>query len=139
MRILVVSKFYPPVLGGVEVTVKELCEEFVRRGHEVTAVVMTKGSAAEESLNGVRVLRFPVDARWLGGLNRPVQSYLSKELDPGRFDIVHVHYPFFGTAEILACKRLCMHPRLVLQYHFDVVGQSLSAHLAASNCSPACW
>jgi glycosyltransferase involved in cell wall biosynthesis len=45
------------------------------------------------------------------------------------YDIIHVHYPFFGTAEILALRRLFARPRIVLQYQFDVVGQALSAHL----------
>jgi glycosyltransferase involved in cell wall biosynthesis len=45
------------------------------------------------------------------------------------YDIIHVHYPFFGTAEILALKRLFAPPPIVLQYQFDVVGQAFSAQL----------
>ena len=40
----------------------------------------------------------------------------------GGFDVVHLHYPFFGTAELLAVRRLLGGPRLVLQYQMDVVG-----------------
>jgi len=47
----------------------------------------------------------------------------------GSHDIVHVHYPFFGTAEIVALKRLLVRSRVVLQYQFDVVGQSFWAHV----------
>jgi glycosyltransferase involved in cell wall biosynthesis len=47
----------------------------------------------------------------------------------GRFDIVHLHYPFFGTAELLAARRLLGRPRLVLQYQMDVVGVHWKARL----------
>lgn len=40
----------------------------------------------------------------------------------GQFDILHVHYPFFGTAELLAARRWLGRTRLVLQYQMDVVG-----------------
>jgi len=91
LRILVVSKFYPPVIGGVEVTVKELCEQYVKQGHGVTAAVMTKGDFLEERINGVRVLRFPLDKLFHGSLNRGVASFMRKELDKSHYDIVHIH------------------------------------------------
>jgi glycosyltransferase involved in cell wall biosynthesis len=91
LRILVVSKFYPPVIGGVEITVKELCEQYVRQGHDVTAVVMTKGAYVEEQSNGVRVLRYPQDRLFWGSLNRGAASYMRKELDAAHYDIVHIH------------------------------------------------
>lgn len=91
MRILVVSKFYPPVIGGVEITVKELCEQYVKQGHDVTAAVMTKDAFEERVINGVRVLRFPSDRLLLGGFNRGVLSFMRRELGPNRFDIVHIH------------------------------------------------
>jgi glycosyltransferase involved in cell wall biosynthesis len=40
----------------------------------------------------------------------------------GRFDLLHLHYPFFGTAELLAARRWLGRARLVLQYQMDVVG-----------------
>ena len=46
-----------------------------------------------------------------------------------RFDLVHLHYPFFGTAELLAARRLFGRPRLVLQYQMDVVGVHWKARL----------
>jgi glycosyltransferase involved in cell wall biosynthesis len=91
LRILVVSKFYPPVIGGVEITVKELCEQYVRRGHEVTAAVMTKGGFQDERVQGVRVVRFPQDRLLLGGFNRGALNFMRKALSAKEFDIVHVH------------------------------------------------
>jgi glycosyltransferase involved in cell wall biosynthesis len=91
LRILVVSKFYPPVIGGVEITVKELCEQYVKQGHDATAVVMTKGDLLEERINGVRVLRFPLDRLFRGSFNRGVVSFMRRELDESHYDIVHIH------------------------------------------------
>ncbi|MBX3025550.1 glycosyltransferase family 4 protein [bacterium] len=47
----------------------------------------------------------------------------------GGVDVVHLHYPFFGTAELLAARRLLGGPRLVLQYQMDVVGVHWKARL----------
>ena len=47
----------------------------------------------------------------------------------GAYDLLHLHYPFFGTAELLAARRLLGRPRLVLQYQMDVVGVYWKARL----------
>jgi glycosyltransferase involved in cell wall biosynthesis len=47
----------------------------------------------------------------------------------GDHDLVHVHYPFFGTAELLALRRLVSGPPLILQYQMDVVAVSWKARL----------
>lgn len=91
MRIMVVSKFYTPVLGGVETTVLELCEDFVRKGHDCRVVVMDPDGRGAEKLNGVEVHRFPVDTKLFAGLNRHIFRYLVRELRSSRYDIVHIH------------------------------------------------
>jgi glycosyltransferase involved in cell wall biosynthesis len=47
----------------------------------------------------------------------------------GDHDLVHLHYPFFGTAELLALRRLVSGPPLILQYQMDVVAVSWKARL----------
>jgi glycosyltransferase involved in cell wall biosynthesis len=47
----------------------------------------------------------------------------------GGYDLVHLHYPFFGTAEPLAMRRLLTGPPLILQYQMDVVAVSWKARL----------
>jgi glycosyltransferase involved in cell wall biosynthesis len=47
----------------------------------------------------------------------------------GGYDVVHLHYPFFGTAELLAARRMLARPPLVLQYQMDVVAVSWKARL----------
>lgn len=107
MRILVVTKFYHPRTGGVETTVKQLCEHFVRSGHECTVVAMDRERAGEEEINGISVVRFPVDSRALGGFNRPVWRYLSSSLRQERFDVVNIHqYHILLSAEAALLCRL---------------------------------
>ena len=86
-----VTKFYHPRIGGVETTVKELCENLVRMGHECTVVTQDKDLSGQETVNGVKVVRFPLDSRAFGGMNRRVGRYLKDELSKGKFDIVHIH------------------------------------------------
>ncbi|HEX7409825.1 MAG TPA: glycosyltransferase family 4 protein, partial [Candidatus Binatia bacterium] len=45
------------------------------------------------------------------------------------YDIVHLHYPFFGTAELLATRRYLTGPPIIVQYHMDVIGRGWRAHL----------
>src|SRR5438552_7874839 len=60
MRVLMLSEFYPPCVGGVERHVQTLARALVRRGHHVAvATLQHKGSPAFEDDEGVRVYRIP--------------------------------------------------------------------------------
>ena len=45
------------------------------------------------------------------------------------YDVIHLHYPFFGTAELLAVRRFLAGPPLILQYQMDVIGRGWLAHV----------
>lgn len=60
MRLLMISEFYPPRVGGVERHVQTLARELVRRGHHVAiATLRHKGSPDFEDDQGVHVHRIP--------------------------------------------------------------------------------
>jgi len=69
MRILMLSDFYPPVLGGVEQHVSSLARALVQRNHEVAVATLAQpGLPAEEIDDGVRVHRLSGTAQrasWL--------------------------------------------------------------------------
>ena len=84
MKILMICQYYYPE----PFRVNELCEELVRRGHEVTAVTgvpnypegeIYKGyegrAERDETLGGVRVHRLPVHPRKTGALHRMLNYY----------------------------------------------------------------
>ena len=62
MRIVMLTQFYPPVLGGLERHVKDLSEALAARGHEVAVMTLRQGGWGKEmlefeELNGVRIYR----------------------------------------------------------------------------------
>jgi glycosyltransferase involved in cell wall biosynthesis len=85
IRLVQLVHGYPPAVGGVERSTRDLCEALVaRHGFDVTvlttdAYTVTRfHDASEPSIpiveneaqNGVRVLRFPVETRWSGVLKQ---------------------------------------------------------------------
>jgi glycosyltransferase involved in cell wall biosynthesis len=58
MRILMLSQFYPPIIGGGAIHVRSLSAELVSRGHDVVVVTLWhEGQAKFELDRGVRVYR----------------------------------------------------------------------------------
>ena len=57
MRILLLSDFYPPVLGGVELQVQALARGLARRGHEVSVATVTVDAPGVRQDEGVTVHR----------------------------------------------------------------------------------
>jgi glycosyltransferase involved in cell wall biosynthesis len=121
LRVLLVSHYYPPHLGGIENVVRAEADGLARRGHAVT--VLTSGPRnAVERVNGVRVVRI---AAWNGlerraGVPFPV---LGPRLLPaalrltGTADVVHVHdclYPTSWAARLAAARH--RRPYLLTQH-----------------------
>jgi glycosyltransferase involved in cell wall biosynthesis len=64
MKILMVTDFYPPFVGGVEVLVSTLSRELVRRGHEVSVATLAAPDLAKEDVDeGVRIYRIPATSQ----------------------------------------------------------------------------
>lgn len=62
MRIVMLTQFYPPVLGGLERHVKDLSEALATRGHEVAVITLRQGGWGGEMpeyevVNRVRLYR----------------------------------------------------------------------------------
>jgi glycosyltransferase involved in cell wall biosynthesis len=66
LRILFISDFYPPVIGGLERYVQLLARQLARRGHQVAvATLVHRDSPAFEDDEGVRVYRLKAWSRVL--------------------------------------------------------------------------
>src|ERR1700744_4285872 len=93
MRILLLSQFYPPVIGGEERHVRNLGAALAKRGHEVVVgTSRRKGSPDEEMDGAVRVRRLP------GTLHRLSRLHVDQE---------RPHAPPFPDPELtLALGRL---------------------------------
>jgi D-inositol-3-phosphate glycosyltransferase len=125
-NIVIVTHYYPPHLGGIEMVAQQQAERLARLGHRVT-VVTSKVTADEQSgvVNGVQVVRVPA---WNGlearGVPFPVFApalftVLRRVITPA--DVVHVH-----DATYLSCLAATVIARMrrkpvVLTQHVGLV------------------
>jgi len=122
MRIAQITPVYPPYRGGMARVAFEYTERLRARGHEVQ--VFAPGHRESETI-GPRdddyVHRIP--ARFRVGNAGLLPSLAS---DVAGFDIVHLHYPFYGGAEPVALARSSGQIRaLVVTYHMDATASGL--------------
>lgn len=69
MRILMLTDFYPPIVGGMEIHVRNLSAELAARGHDVAVVTLWhKGMAEFELDHQVRVYRIHGSVQRMAGL-----------------------------------------------------------------------
>ena len=92
----VTTYFHPDKFGGAERVVFELARTQKALGHDVTVVThRAQDTEAAQWLCGIRVLRYPVNARGPAGFYRSVQKNartLVKELlGEETFDVMHTH------------------------------------------------
>jgi rhamnosyl/mannosyltransferase len=130
VRILHLSKFYPPDPGGLEQVVAQLAEGTARAGHEVRVIAATGSGWArdpgrrvtETPHGGVVVVRLPTPRIvWSQPLAR---GYLAAARGPA--DVVHVHHPHpLADVAYLAAPRR----PLVVTHHSDIRRQAAARPL----------
>lgn len=130
VKVLQVSKFYPPDHGGIEAVARDLSAGFVRAGLQVEVLCAHKRRqhSDERDATGVRVTRTASFGMWMSTSMSPGLPWqLIRRRDAA--DIVHVHMPdpLAALAVWLARPR----GRLVLHWHSDVVRQRRSRRLYA--------
>lgn len=84
MRILMVSQFYSPIVGGQERVVEDLSRELIARGHHVAVVTLQQGDLPELSeISGVPVYRIKsTAARFFRGYADPTRPHAPPAIDP---------------------------------------------------------
>lgn len=122
MRVLQVSKFYPPVMGGIEAVAWELTEGLNRSG--VRTDVLCSGHrwrGRQERMDaGYEVCRAGCWAMALSTSISPGLPWHLSRMARG-VDIVHVHMP-----DPMAAAAYCVtrpHAKLVVHWHSDVIRQ----------------
>jgi len=122
-RIVMVNKYYPPHVGGIEFHVRDLAEGLVAAGHQVRVIVSNdERRYTEEVINGVEVVRLPrLFERASTPVCRTIGPVLSFEVKQA--DIMHFHTPYpwgeFEWVGQMASKRT----PYVITYHSDIVRQ----------------
>lgn len=130
MRIAHIVSSYPPYYGGMGNVVFQTAEELVSRGHVVEVFTPDYYESKE-----IKSTSEPVEPEHAEPLNQQIAKVrrLAPQLKYGNaarlpqigrqlddFDIVHLHYPFFGTANLVRkWKKRNPHKPLVVTYHMD--------------------
>ena len=123
LRIAHIAPVFPPYRGGMGTVAYHQARALAAAGAAVT-VFTPRTSVPRRRPAGVDVVELA--ALFSRGNAACLPQVVART---GRFDLIHLHYPFFGTAELLAARRLLGGPRLVLQYQMDVVGVHWKASL----------
>ena len=118
-RIVQVSPWFYPHLGGVESHVMSLSRELAARGHEVTVVTArhTPSAPEHEMMDGFDILR--VKPRMIV-LRTPIAPRMRALLRGLPADVVHAHLPPPLSAHYAADASELRGQPLVLTYHCDV-------------------
>mgnify|MGYP001580856529 CR=1 FL=1 len=116
VKIAIVTPVFPPYRGGMGRIAQDDARQLLALGLDVT-VFAPAAAARRENGYAVRTLRCvkignAAFAPFVGGLLR-------------QFDVVILHYPFFGAAEPLALARRLGKGRLIISYHMDPVGRGV--------------
>jgi rhamnosyl/mannosyltransferase len=115
-----VYKDYPPVLGGIEKHIQQLCHLQSRSGRIAPGVLVTAPGLRTERIDddGVPVVK---SARLATIASTPLSLSLVAELARTPADIAHLHVP--NPPGELAQLLVGRAPRLVITYHSDVIRQ----------------
>ena len=120
MKIAFVSCVYPPDKSGMSRAAEQFAWAAAELGHQVTVFTpIQKGSVERTDNDRVKVIQLkPMAAYGHGAFILNLWPYLDK------YDLVWLHYPFFGGAEVVWLKKIFSRARfrLFLHYHMDVVG-----------------
>jgi glycosyltransferase involved in cell wall biosynthesis len=125
MKVLQLSKFYPPVMGGIEAVAWELTEGLNRLGvaTDVLCSSRHRRSVHEMAKTGYAVVRAGTLGMLLSTSIAPPMLPLLRRM-AGEADVLHVHMPDpMAAAAVWAARPGCA---LVVHWHSDVIRQRLA-------------
>ena len=121
-RVLHVGKFYPPdYRGGIETYTQDLCCALREQVDFRVVVSSDRGAGAEETVDGIPVLRLPTVAK---PASAPISPQLRRILRAPQADLLHFHLPH--PAAVLAWLAAGEEARrlpVIATYHSDIVRQ----------------
>ncbi len=126
MKIAIVSPVFPPYRGGIGTAAYTEARELARRNHEVAVFVPRRPGEKKDSAQkeNFRLFRLRPFFRYGNAAFLPQLWWILKN-----FDVVHLHYPFFGGAEVVYRKLKNKKIKFIITYHHDVVGRGLLGKL----------
>lgn len=127
MRILHLTPFFAPVIGGLERVVYELCTRMAARGHDVsvwTSDLARTGRVGERvsRIDGVIVHRSRALVRL--GAHASLWPSFVRTLAKGRFDIVHAHSYRHPHCDLASLRSVRGSAKFVLDPHWPAYPRS---------------
>lgn len=146
MKILMLAQWYPPLLGGEELHVRNLSVELAARGHQVTVATMAQPDLPDhESHDGVEVVRLRASVQRLAflfpGERQSAPPIPDPELSIGiarvarrmRPDVMHAHnWMVHSALPVRAGRRT---PLLLSLHDFSLVCATKVLIRRGANCS----
>ena len=120
MKIAQIVCVWPPYRGGMGNSVCNIAEKLANLGHEVTVFT------PDYNYRGASELNLP-ESKFTVHRLRPLLKYGNAAFVPQlfwkikNFDIVHLHYPFYGALKPVLLRKFLWGRRmkLILHYHMD--------------------
>ncbi|MAF13870.1 MAG: hypothetical protein CMI53_03185 [Parcubacteria group bacterium] len=125
MKIAIITPTLPPYAGGIGNVAASNALELAKLGHDVTIFTpqYNKAKDFKEELTELKIKRIKPLLKYGNAAFVPALHWMLKD-----FNIIHLHYPFFGGAETIWFYKRKFKKRgakIVLHYHMDVVGEGL--------------
>ena len=128
MKVLHVSKYYYPEVGGLEQVVRNLAEGHRERGHDVRVLASAaEGGARRHAVDGVPVRKVESAGEVLSVPASPTFPLALRE-ESRDVDVLHFHlpHPLAVGSHLLAGRD---GPAMVVTYHSDIVRQTTALAL----------
>ncbi|MFA7315081.1 MAG: glycosyltransferase family 4 protein [Candidatus Magasanikbacteria bacterium] len=127
MKIAHIVCTYPPYYGGMGNTAFQMVSFLSLLGYEVEVFTPQYGSGKDEGLSERKDFATKLKSPLQYG-NAAYMPTIARELD--KFDLVHLHYPFFGTANLVRKWKLKNKNKpLVVTYHMDTRGDGIKGFI----------
>lgn len=128
MKALQISKFYPPVMGGIESVAWELAEGLNRAGVRTDVLCSNQRAVTtrESCPTGYDVWRAASLGTVFSTSVAPAMMWLLRRLVP-RYDVLHVHMPDPMAALALWVVRPPL--KVVIHWHSDVIRQRVALRI----------
>lgn len=122
MKILQLSKFYPPAVGGIELVAENFSRAFIQLGHEVEVFSFGKNEQHYQGQWGEKVFEFQqrfsfMSAPWPKNLFKILSAIHQENYD---LIVVHLPNPIMHQLLLMGKNRHC---KIFGVYHSDIVGK----------------